>query len=402
MSEGLSKVSPSRLGAYFRNRQEAGEPGLPTLSVTMNDGLLPRESLDRKMDTALSPSEHLRVRPGDIAYNMMRMWQGACGVADRDGMVSPAYVVLQPTDQIDSRFAFHWFKSPRMLHLLWAYSHGITADRLRLYPDDFARIPAAPPPLVEQRRIVTVLNAWDGAIAATERLIKEKQKRKQGLTSGLLGEVGGRSVRLGEIADINPAAPSVANNVSVSFIAMEDVSEEGRLIRHTDRSRSSIGNGYTGFVDNDVLVAKITPCFENGKGAFATNLTNNVGFGSTEFHVIRARRGVLPRLIFHQTRTESFRRRGVGMMSGSAGQKRVPAAFLEDYRVLLPSLQSQERIAALLDAADHEVDQLVEVMNCLRLQKRGLAQKLLTGAWRVPESAEALMPGGRLVAEAVA
>jgi len=88
------------------------------------------------------------------------------------------------------------------------------------------------------------------------------------------------------------------------------------------------------------------------------------------------------------------------MMSGSAGQKRVPAAFIEDYRVPLPPMQEQTGIVAVLDMADRETDTLASMVDRLRLQKRGLMQKLLTGAWRVPESIDALMPGGA-VAEAV-
>jgi type I restriction enzyme, S subunit len=160
-----------RLGDYFENRQEPGREGLPTLSVTMNDGLILRDEIERRTETTLLPDQHLLVRRGDIAYNMMRMWQGACGLAESDGLVSPAYVVLTPKAGIDSRFAYHWFKSGRMTYLLWAYSHGLTEDRLRLYFDDFAEIPIAPPPLEQQRRIVAVLDTWDRAIDQIERLI---------------------------------------------------------------------------------------------------------------------------------------------------------------------------------------------------------------------------------------
>jgi type I restriction enzyme S subunit len=127
------------------------------MSVTMNDSLVLRDDLDRRTESALRPDQHLLVRKGDIAYNMMRMWQGACGLATADGIVSPAYVVLAPKSGIDSRFAYHWFKSTRMIHLFWAYSHGLTEDRLRLYFDEFAEIPAMPPALDQQLRIVAVL-----------------------------------------------------------------------------------------------------------------------------------------------------------------------------------------------------------------------------------------------------
>src|SRR4051794_20697031 len=120
-----------RLGNFFDNRQEAGRVDMPVLSVTMNDSLVLRDGLDRRMESALRFDQHLLVRKGDIAYNMMRMWQGACGLATTDGVVSPAYVVLAPKPGIDSRFAYHWFKSDRMIYLFWAFSHGLTEDRLR-------------------------------------------------------------------------------------------------------------------------------------------------------------------------------------------------------------------------------------------------------------------------------
>lgn len=155
-----------RLGDLFDSRKERGRPGLPLLSVTMNDGLVDREDLDRKQDTTLTPEEHLLVKPGDIAYNTMRMWQGAFGLARREGLVSPAYVVLKPKESIDPRFAAYMFESRNMRHRLWAYSYGLTDDRLRLYFDDLAKIPAAIPAIDEQKRIADALAVWDSAVTA--------------------------------------------------------------------------------------------------------------------------------------------------------------------------------------------------------------------------------------------
>ncbi len=103
-------VPQHRLGDYFSSRRERGTPGLPTLSVTLDRGLIFRDELERRTDTTLSPEEHLRVYPGDIAYNMMRMWQGASGLANSDAIVSPAYVVLAPKKTIDPKFAADLFK----------------------------------------------------------------------------------------------------------------------------------------------------------------------------------------------------------------------------------------------------------------------------------------------------
>lgn len=183
----MTAAASDTLGNYFRVRKEKGKPGLPTLSVTMNDGLVDRSDLDRKMETNLSLEQHLSVLEGDIAYNMMRMWQGAFGRADKDGIVSPAYVVVKPRDTIDSRFAAHWFKSARMIHLFWAYSYGLTEDRLRLYADDFCQIPASPPPLAEQRRIADILDTWNRAIANAEELASQKRLYFDHLIQELVG-----------------------------------------------------------------------------------------------------------------------------------------------------------------------------------------------------------------------
>ena len=138
-----------RLGELFKSRREKGKPGLPTLSVTLNNGLVDRDSLGRKTDTSLADDEHLLVRKGDLVYNMMRMWQGASGLAEKDGSVSPAYVVLAPKAKIDARYATYLFKSQRMIYLFWAYSYGLTEDRLRLYYGDFQKIAVTVPSVHE-------------------------------------------------------------------------------------------------------------------------------------------------------------------------------------------------------------------------------------------------------------
>lgn len=200
-----------RLGQLFRSRKEPGVAGLPVLSVTMNDGLVRRDTLDRKTGGNLPPEKHLLMRKGDLAYNMMRMWQGASGLAGQDGIVSPAYVVVIPSDAIDPTFASYWFKSAWMIHLFCAYSYGITGDRLRLYYKDFSRIPVTLPPRSDQVRIGETLAAADRVIARTEDLITTKRKLKEGLAGQLLTgkyRLPGNSpetwryIRLGDLATI--------------------------------------------------------------------------------------------------------------------------------------------------------------------------------------------------------
>lgn len=134
---------------------------------------------------------------------------------------------------------------------------------------------------------------------------------------------------------------------------MASVSEELGAITHEEvRPAEALTKGFTPFLDRDVLVAKITPCFENGKIAHA-RIAQKWGFGSTEFHVLRPDPQELDdRYLYHFMRQPRVREAGERRMTGSAGQRRVPRAFLEELDIPLPPLPEQRRIAAILDKAD--------------------------------------------------
>lgn len=138
----------------------------------------------------------------------------------------------------------------------------------------------------------------------------------------------------------------------VSFLAMADISEDGHVLQVQQRSFGDVRKGYTPFKNGDVLLAKITPCFENGKATLIGELDSAWGFGSTEFHVLRPSDAIDGRYLFHLVWNERFRAVAARNMTGSAGQKRVPASFLEEQEIPLPSLAEQKRIAAILDKVD--------------------------------------------------
>ncbi|TOP43681.1 restriction endonuclease, partial [Vibrio parahaemolyticus] len=143
---------------------------------------------------------------------------------------------------------------------------------------------------------------------------------------------------LNKIAEINPKPIKLdSDDIEVSFVGMADVSESAKLMNTTNRLYGEVKKGFTSFQDNDVLVAKITPCFENGKGALVSNLTNGIGFGSTEFHVIRTKEQKgCPEFIHHITTTHNFRVKGEMNMTGTAGQKRVGKDFIASYLIACP------------------------------------------------------------------
>ena len=161
--------------------------------------------------------------------------------------------------------------------------------------------------------------------------------------------------KLGECCKLNPRRPSLdlEDTDKVSFVPMPSVSENGYLQDVIDEEYGKVKKGFTYFKNNDVLFAKITPCMENGKGAIAEGLTNNIGMGSTEFHVLRPIEGKSnPFWLLALTRLPIFRERATKNMSGTGGQKRVPATYLENFMVGLPPIEEQNRFENIYNQAD--------------------------------------------------
>ena len=149
------------------------------------------------------------------------------------------------------------------------------------------------------------------------------------------------------------------SDTSVSFIPMEAVGEYGGLCLDKTRSLNEVKNGFTYFRDGDVLVAKITPCFENGKGAIAAGLENGVGFGTTELHVLRPKPKIDQRYLFYLTISYAFRQIGKAHMYGAGGQKRVPDDFIRNLRHPMPFIDEQHAIATFLDRETERIDALI-------------------------------------------
>lgn len=184
---------------------------------------------------------------------------------------------------------------------------------------------------------------------------------------------------ISQLALINPPLTrAVKPNDEVSFIPMVDVSESGRLIGAQTRRQSEVAAGYTPFEEGDVLFAKITPCMENGKGCHAIGLNNGVGYGSTEFHVLRAKQGINSRFLYYWTVMDTLRKKAESFMIGSAGQQRVQTSFFDYF--LIPKLKEEDQIFAahVLDIIDEAIQKTEQLIAKLKAIKQGLLHDLLT------------------------
>lgn len=193
-----------RNGRLFAERVETGFEDLPILEVSLRTGVRVRdmENGARKQQMA-DRSKYKRAVKGDIAYNMMRMWQGAVGVAPVDGLISPAYVVARPFGEVDPRYYTYLFRTPAYMREVNKFSRGIVSDRNRLYWDEFKQMPSAFPPTEEQTRIADFLDAHG---RLTAHLIRNK-RRLIGLLNEQKQAIINRAVTRGLKSDV-PMKPT--------------------------------------------------------------------------------------------------------------------------------------------------------------------------------------------------
>jgi type I restriction enzyme S subunit len=331
----------------------------------------------------LPPEKSLLVEPGDIVYNMMRMWQGAVAVCNQKGVVSPAYVVCNPNSNINSNFAYYFFKTPYMLHKLKSFSYGITNDRLRLYYKDFAMIPIKIPPLPEQKKIAEILSTWDAAIEKIRKLIEAKKRRKKALFQQLL--TGKKRL------------PGFNEEWKEYF--MKDLFEERRETNCRHLPLLAI-TGNQGIIFASEIKRKDSS--NEDKSKYKRIVPGDIGYNTMrmwqgvsavstlEGIVIPAYTICIPKKIVNvgfmgyffkfPTVINLFWRYSQGLVGDTLNLK---YNNFSQIKVVIPAIEEQRRIAQVLQAADNEINQLEKKLQALEKQKRGLMQKLLTGEIRV-------------------
>ena len=178
-------------------------------------------------------------------------------------------------------------------------------------------------------------------------------------------EVGAKShlfplVRIGDVCAINPSKSKLSalkSDTRVSFVPMADLNEHHIAFQPSDEKLlSEVSTSYTYFEDNDVLLAKVTPCFENGKAGIARGLLNGIGFGSSEFYVLRSSARVLPEWIYFCVMHPLFRDAAVAQMTGTGGLQRVPRDYVENFQIPLPPMEVQKEIVAEIEGYQNVIN----------------------------------------------
>jgi type I restriction enzyme, S subunit len=323
---------------------------------------------------------------------------------------------LRPANGSESsRFMFYTLNWASMLGVFLAEGNPntiphLTGEKLRRY-----RFPS--PPVDEQRAIAAFLDretAKLDTLAEKKRALIGKLKEKRAalisrtVTRGLppaAARAAGLNPHpklkpsgvewIGEVPEhwnvmrgrfcmrVNPPSEvlrQLADDEDVSFVPMEAVGEDGSLVLDIAKPKGEIGGSYTEFQDGDVVVAKITPCFENGKGALASGLVNGAALGTTELHVLRPLPSLDRLFLFYLTISSIYRMTGEAEMYGAGGQKRVPPEFNKNFRTPLPPITEQHTIADYLNRETTKIDRLIEKVEAAIERLREYRSALITAA----------------------
>ena len=221
------------------------------------------------------------------------------------------------------------------------------------------------------------LKKIDNLIYLRNKVIKEYQLLVKSRFNEMFGDIfDNPQSKLEDHIELNPNKKELQNfNGNVSFLPMSNVSENGKIDLSINRNIDDVRKGFTFFKDNDVIVAKITPCFENGKGAPVFGLLNGVGFGSTEFHVLRPKNTVNTVWLYHVTMLSKFRLEGERKMTGSGGQRRITKDFINNFKLNIPPLSLQNEFADFVDQVDKSQLAIQKSLEELETLKKSLMQE---------------------------
>lgn len=305
---------------------------------------------------------NLEVVDGDIIFAKMQGTKKTLIINDKlaNHVYSTGFCAVRPKKDIVTADCLYYLISSQLF--LDAKDKNCSgATQKAVTKAGLGRIELDIPSLKNQERVGVVLKKLDTILWLRNRQLQDLDNLIKARFVEMFGIPGtdpfGYGIRkLGECCELNPKKAQDKRLLSVSevsFVPMPLVSECGDIDTTNIRPYEEVKKGFTYFAEDDVLFAKITPCMENGKGAIAKGLLNEIGFGSTEFHVLRPIGDLSnPCWIYTLTSFRSFRKDAESNMTGSAGQRRTPVSFLENYAISLPPIKLQDQFASFVAQVD--------------------------------------------------
>jgi type I restriction enzyme S subunit len=371
----------------FINSRTKGNDKLPLYSVTLDRGMVPRDSLDRRVESETEGGDNLFVAKNDISYNMMRMWQGAFGLAPVNCMVSPAYVVLHPKENVFSDFFAKYFNRRRNLYLFTAFSYGLTSDRLRLYFKDFGRIKFIVPSLPEQQKIASFLSAIDEKIQQLTRKKELLEQYKKGVMQQLFSgklrfkDKNGKPYPkwedriLGDLCEVARSGGTPTStkkeyyNGDIPFLSISDMTSQGKYLNSTSNYISNLG------LENSA--SWIVPV-----NSIIYSMYASVGFVSINKIPIATSQAVLNLILkpgvdlefMYYVLTDFKNRVHKFITTGTQGN--LNAQTVKAFELKIPCIEEQQKIASFLSSLDTKIESVTAQIAQSQTFKKGLLQQM--------------------------
>jgi restriction endonuclease S subunit len=327
-------------------------------------------------------SDERNLQKGDLLINSTGVGTaGRVTLFELDGnFVADSHItIFRPNETLLSEYALQCFAHIGF-KTIEQMAQGLSGQ-IELTIPTIAEIKIPLPPLEIQTQIAQACVAIDTEVAVAKSDIEHAARELERIKTEVFSK-GFTQKKISDCALINPSKTEIKHideNTLVSFVEMASVNEAGFINRKQDRLLKDLKKGsYTYFKENDIIIAKITPCMENGKCAFATDLTNGLAMGSSEFHVIRANEEVvLGKYIFALLNRESVRKEAEKNMTGSSGHRRVPASFYENYHISVPDLTTQQQLIAEIATHETNITAAKKIIDAAASKKQAILKQYL-------------------------
>ena len=372
----------SKLGDCFLERVERSAIG-ELISITINNGVVKAADTGRADSSSADKSNYKRVEVGDIAYNSMRMWQGACGYSSYSGILSPAYTVVTPTNGVDVKFYYYLFKRTDSLYQFRINSQGLTSDTWNLKYPCFSKINCMVPKEPEQKRIAELFLHIDNLISKLEQKLEKLRNIKQSLLNQMFVNVnrGGyaplirfegygekwQKFALGDLVSIRAGqSPSFFNKGNVPYVKVDDLNNSYWL---------QINTNYR-VADNDraTLIAKNSIVFPKRGAAILTNKIRVLGenaYIDTNMMALEVSKEISSNFLgFNIENCGLFR------IADTSTIPQINNKHIEPYIVYVPKTQEQESIEHTFVLLNGILEKSSFKLTKLRTMKQSLLQKM--------------------------
>ena len=382
-----------RIGDIYAERSQRGAGDMELLSVTMNDGVMPRSEIEGKDNSSEDKSNYKVVCKGDMVYNSMRMWQGANGVSNYDGIVSPAYTVLMPTEEIDNQYFAALFKTSNLINEFRKNSQGLTSDTWNLKYPQIRPIRLYIPSLQEQNKISSFIGTLEERIGKQRQLVDALKKYKRGLSDELFGEKesGQRwmTVPFSEAFDLlqnntfsrdemsteNGIAYNIHyGDVLIKYGAVVNLSTSKVPYIRSDVSLSKYAQS-SYLRDGDIVIADTAEDYTVGKAVEIVGVADAKALSGLHTIPCRPKISFAPMYLGYFINSKRFRTQILPLVQGTKVSSISKSEILKT-SIAFPSFGVQSQIASMLYALDHRIDICQACVQGLVRTKEALLQQL--------------------------